>query len=527
MPQNTMKCSIFDEFYPKNFSFEPMEEQKFQELLGNSINQIESDFMIYPKKYKILKELGRGSYSRVYKIQTYDVVPEKFALKAISKQPFSDIQLREQLMNEIRIQRSMECEEEHLETRQNEEKGSKNRKDLKPENILLSFDDDTQNPDAFLADFGFAIELKDGVNVENIFGTPGYVAPEVLKGEDYTFKSDIFSVGSILYNVITGSGLFKGKTAKEALFDNMKQKLLSDSPKNRPTASEALNHPWFSDELDAINYSLNVNSQDNSKNRNSSLSPFSGNSAVRFPQSPMTIKNTSNNERKFSQFRQHNQYSGFAEFEQNKKFDQRRGSDYQSSQKSRRMTFNQIMQDYNTLSKNLGCQDSPLKCLANERNAINRNSIDYDAIKGQQTFNAIMDNPREKLEVPSPSKFKKQGLLSKSGSANSPKQSSRRAKRSVNQSARGITQQTPKIFNENKIQEELKNKADVFDFKDQESERIELFDPEDFEEIVQISSQRINRKDLTNYSNYVMIKPINLLNERNVHQERRIFIQQS
>jgi len=30
-------------------------------------------------------------------------------------------------------------------------------RDLKPENILLSFDEDTQNPDAFLADFGFAI----------------------------------------------------------------------------------------------------------------------------------------------------------------------------------------------------------------------------------------------------------------------------------------------------------------------------------------------------------------------------------
>lgn len=73
-----------------------------------------------------------------------------------------------------------------------------------------------------MADFGFAIELKDGHTVENIFGTPGYVAPEVLKGEEYTFKSDIFSIGSILYNVITGVGLFKGKTAKEALFDNMK-----------------------------------------------------------------------------------------------------------------------------------------------------------------------------------------------------------------------------------------------------------------------------------------------------------------
>lgn len=35
-------------------------------------------------------------------------------------------------------------------------------RDLKPENILLCYEDDTQNPDAYLADFGFAVELKAG-----------------------------------------------------------------------------------------------------------------------------------------------------------------------------------------------------------------------------------------------------------------------------------------------------------------------------------------------------------------------------
>lgn len=69
----------------------------------------------------------------------------------------------------------------------------------------MSFDDNEKNPDAFIADFGFAIVLEPDSNIESIYGTPGYVAPDVLRGGKYSFKSDIFSVGSIIYQIITGS----------------------------------------------------------------------------------------------------------------------------------------------------------------------------------------------------------------------------------------------------------------------------------------------------------------------------------
>lgn len=95
-------------------------------------------------------------------------------------------------------------------------------RDLKPENVLLSFDLDKKNPDAYIADFGFACELQEHDESNEIYGTPGYLAPEVLRGETCTFKSDIFSIGSIIFNIVTGAYLFKGTSVKEVLYKNKK-----------------------------------------------------------------------------------------------------------------------------------------------------------------------------------------------------------------------------------------------------------------------------------------------------------------
>lgn len=56
-------------------------------------------------------------------------------------------------------------------------------------------------------------------------GTPSYIAPEVLRGRACTLKADIFSVGSIMFNLVTSQYLFDGADTKEILDRNKKCKL--------------------------------------------------------------------------------------------------------------------------------------------------------------------------------------------------------------------------------------------------------------------------------------------------------------
>lgn len=70
-----------------------------------------------------------------------------------------------------------------------------------------------------MADFGFAT-FANRLNNETVCGTPGYIAPEALKELGYNEKSDIFSVGSILYNILTLKNLFHGRNYRKVLDRN-------------------------------------------------------------------------------------------------------------------------------------------------------------------------------------------------------------------------------------------------------------------------------------------------------------------
>ncbi len=63
-----------------------------------------------------------------------------------------------------------------------------------------------------ICDFGFALDLTQKQKDEPpICGTLGYFAPEALTGGQITTKADIFSVGSILFNLLSGRLLFHGR----------------------------------------------------------------------------------------------------------------------------------------------------------------------------------------------------------------------------------------------------------------------------------------------------------------------------
>lgn len=81
--------------------------------------------------------------------------------------------------------------------------------DLKPDNVLY---DDVRR--AKLADFGLAAMQG---NANEIWGTPNYVSPEILRRQRADHRADMYSFGCTLYHALTGRPPFEGKDALEVL----------------------------------------------------------------------------------------------------------------------------------------------------------------------------------------------------------------------------------------------------------------------------------------------------------------------
>ncbi|CAK68738.1 unnamed protein product (macronuclear) [Paramecium tetraurelia] len=180
-------------------------------------------------------------------------------------------------------------------------------RDIKKCNIML------RNQNVYdsicLIDFG----LAEKANNENNYlfkycGTPGCVAPEILRKQKYGLKVDIYSVGILCYQLMFGKDPFKSNTTKEILIKNYlghidlsKMSLISKNginflkglieldPQIRFTATQALKHPYISQENNKIIVSKNkfdsllkketlkplyYNSRNQSPNNSSKSSPF-------------------------------------------------------------------------------------------------------------------------------------------------------------------------------------------------------------------------------------------------------------
>lgn len=76
-------------------------------------------------------------------------------------------------------------------------------RDLKPENILVD-----ANSHLKIADFGISLIYSPTIRNSDTGGTPFYAAPEALRGEKYEYKSDVWSLGCILYEMCMGNSPF-------------------------------------------------------------------------------------------------------------------------------------------------------------------------------------------------------------------------------------------------------------------------------------------------------------------------------
>ncbi len=206
-------------------------------------------------RYQIIEELGKGGMGKVYKV--FDTrIKEKVALKLIKPEVASDRETIERFNNELRLSRKVrhknvcgmfdigEAEGSYFITMEyvhGEDLKSMIRmstgltvgtvlsvgkqvcdglaeahslgvvhRDLKPQNIMID-----KGGNAKIMDFGIARSIREkGITGPSVLiGTPEYMSPEQAEPKEVDQRSDIYSLGIILYEMATGRVPFKGDTA--------------------------------------------------------------------------------------------------------------------------------------------------------------------------------------------------------------------------------------------------------------------------------------------------------------------------
>ena len=206
-------------------------------------------------RYQIIEELGKGGMGRVYKVLDKEV-NAKVALKLIKPEIAKDKKTIERFRNELKVARDIAhknvCRMYHL----GKEKGAYYitmeyvsgedlksfirrsgiisvgkaisianqvceglseahrlgviHRDLKPQNIMIDKEGNVR-----IMDFGIARSLRaKGITGSGVMiGTPNYMSPEQVDGKETDQRSDIYSLGVILYEMVTGRAPFEGDTA--------------------------------------------------------------------------------------------------------------------------------------------------------------------------------------------------------------------------------------------------------------------------------------------------------------------------
>jgi len=235
----------------------------------------------FADRYEILEDLGKGGMGEVYRVRD-EKLDEEMALKVLKPEVAANKDMIARFKNELKFARKIahrhvcrmyDLNEEEgtpyitMEYVKGEDLKSSIRKkgklseklavaiakqvceglaeahelgvihrDLKPQNIMI---DESDN--AKVMDFGIArsIEAAGMTQTGVMIGTPDYMSPEQAEGEEADQRSDIYALGVILYEMVTGGVPFKGDTAFSVALKH-KTKLPQDPKKLNPELSDDL-----------------------------------------------------------------------------------------------------------------------------------------------------------------------------------------------------------------------------------------------------------------------------------------------
>jgi serine/threonine protein kinase/tetratricopeptide (TPR) repeat protein len=119
-------------------------------------------------------------------------------------------------------------------------------RDLKPGNVILVPDGSDNKIRSVITDFGLALRIRSDANVsvdltggQGAFGTPAYMAPEQIEGSEATQLADIYALGLIAYEMVTGEHAYPANTPLASA-----AKRLSDPPISPKHFVPELSHVW-------------------------------------------------------------------------------------------------------------------------------------------------------------------------------------------------------------------------------------------------------------------------------------------
>jgi serine/threonine protein kinase len=233
-------------------------------------------------RYKLLEKIGEGGFGIVFMAEQVEPVQRKVALKIIkagmdTREVIARFEAERQalaMMDHPNIARVLDagateagrpyfvmelvhgiaiteyCDQKHLPTHERlqlfikvcqavqhaHQKGVIHR-DLKPSNVLITEHD--REPEPKVIDFGVAKALEQKLTEKTLFtafhhmiGTPAYMSPEQagLSGVDVDTRADIYSLGVLLYELLTGVMPFDADTFRKAAMDEIRRMIRETEP---------------------------------------------------------------------------------------------------------------------------------------------------------------------------------------------------------------------------------------------------------------------------------------------------------